>query len=960
MTSTWQMVIRRLAMLAAVSASVAGSLAAAGVAAADHDDVPHAPGDPDRRFELVSPPYKVSGVGAGVPDSPGPEQASGAGSGAYLGERFAVGGHLGAILLDAPFATATDWAFAERVGDQDGWRSRSPVTHAFQESENYRMLQMQAASPAFSTVLWSSNAGELPFFEEMAALDAAGNRPTLVSDWGSPSSPTRWEVVAPTHSSQRIGSVGGVLFPAPAVSADGSHLAVSGAVRGVAGPGDPTLDTVASNAEAAYVVDISAGLSDSFPGAAVRTPAAACTGQDGGPGQSRTRIPVRNADGSLGEAVCAPKAPNRDSRLVSDYGSAFGRFTASTGEIGSSVTNVISRDGSRAFFMAPDVNGLSGFTYPGFSACSTADSGPATKCPAQLYVRQRNDDGEVVTRWISRPEPGRFDGPGQAALLGRAYFEGASADGSKVLFRTDSPLTADDPNGALQTPANPSPGAERGETSWDLYMFELAPGPDGDPGTPDGDPTGAGSKLTRITAGPNGNADCSTQPDAVSVAALRFASQDATRVYFSCSASLGGVADRETGTPAGTQAGTPTTADQTNVYLYDANQTNPADRYTFIARIPRTTFSGGSTNENLTRCASVAAERGASVLSGPTSFQGGAVNCWRGSDDGAFATFWTLGRLTADDPHEFGADASADFYAYDSVSDELTRISAPQGSTDETYPCGSPSAATNCYADPGLVSGVQQSVANPLLGMVSDPAVPAEGRVAFFESASRLVDGDENSVHDVYQWRDGVLSLVSSGASASDGSVYKGNSADGENVYFATRDRLTWQDVDAVLDVYTARIGGGIPAPAPATPCAVLADACHSAVSSPTQPSPESRTPARDGDAVVGVRRRLAIVRPGSRARRRAARTGVLVLGVRVSGPGVVRVGARARIGGRSVRVGGARRRVDKAGRAKVRVRLGGRARRILGRGDVLKLRLTVAQTGALARAAVHLKRGRR
>jgi hypothetical protein len=52
-----------------------------------------------------------------------------------------------------------------------------------------------------------------------------------------------------------------------------------------------------------------------------------------------------------------------------------------------------------------------------------------------------------------------------------------------------------------------------------------------------------------------------------------------------------------------------------------------------------------------------------------------------------------------------------------------------------------------------------------------------------------------------------------------------------------TMDRLTWQDIDAVLDAYTARIGGGVDEPILPPACAVLADACQGAAASPPTPS---------------------------------------------------------------------------------------------------------------------------
>jgi hypothetical protein len=952
-------------------------LPSASVAQTDTSTGP--PGDSSRTYELVSPPYKVAGVGVGLPVSGGgPNQSTGAGSGAYTGERFSVSGQLGALLLDAPFATATDWALAQRVDRSVGWRSHSPVTHAFQATENYRMVQMQEASPDFSTMMWVGNAGDLPFFAEMGALGQVNNESSLVSDWGDPPvSPTRWEPIAPLEASQRVGTTASRVFLTPTISRDGTHLAVSGAVRGVAGAGnfgcrnesgvwievatggpcpDPTVDTLHATAHSAYVDDLSQGLSDAWPGAGVRTPAAACTGADDGPGLPRTRIPARNPDGTLAEEACAPPAADRQSRLVSGYGSAFG--LVSSPSLAGTGPNVVSGDGARTFVMAPDPN-LSAFAYAGAAACTAADSGAATRCPTQLYVRQRNSDGEVVSRWISRPEPGLLDGPLPASLLGAALFEGASADGSKVFFRTNSPLTADDPNGATQTPANPNPATARSATSWDLYMFELAPGPDGDPATPDGDPTGPGSQLTRITGGPAGTSDCGTQPNAAAASAARLISADGSRVYFSCSAPLGGVADRATGTAAGSQGGTPATADQTNVYLYDASKP-PAERYTFVARLPRTTSGGGATSESLTRCASATIHAGASTLEQPQSFSPQAVSCWRGDADGRFVVFWTLGRLTDDDPDEFGADASADIYAYDADADELVRVSRPQGAVDETYLCGTTVASTACYADPGMHATALGPVApNPLLNVAVDSVSGA--RSVFFESAARLMDGDQNSVYDVYGWRDGALSLVSSGAADSDGTTYKGNSRDGQNVYLATRDRLTWQDVDSVLDIYTARVDGGIVKPPDPPVCGVLGHGCQGAGAGEVVSGPPASGGPSEGDAESVVRGRLVIRGLSARARARAARSGVIALRVRSNKAGLVKATGRARIGGKRVRVGSGRKRFAGAGTEVVRVKLSKRAKRMLAAGKRLSVGLSVSQSGARNRAiTVRLERGDR
>lgn len=330
------------------------------------------------------------------------------------------------------------------------------------------------------------------------------------------------------------------------------------------------------------------------------------------------------------------------------------------------------------------------------------------------------------------------------------------------------------------------------------------------------------------------------------------------------------------------------------------------------------------------------------------------ANCVRGTADGEFVTFWTDGQLTADDLDS----ATGDVYGYD-VRDggDLVRISRAQSGDGAPYRCSQETPVADCYGDPGFGHAGREPLA--MLGVVSEPPVAGQ-RTAFFQSRSRLVADDTDDAYDVYQWRDGRLSLISTGASGTDGAFYKGNSADGRNVYFATRDRLSWQDADAVLDVYTARVGGGIPEPVPAPVCAVLAGGCHGGGALPV-PAPTATTaPAARGDA-VSRRHSLAVGRVGAKARRRAARTGRLSIRVRTGRAGVIRVGARARLGRRSVKVASARKRTAKPGVTRVRVRLNRRARKALQRGRTLRVTLRVAQSGARTRTVtVSLKRGKR
>jgi hypothetical protein len=923
-----------------------------------------------RAFELVTPADKVGGQGTGFwPWGLG--HIASAGVAAHTRERFMAVSLYGSVLSnDGAFGLNTDWSAAERMGNTRGWESRPVLSHP-----NYRpggagqVAEISAAADDFSSIFWTSGA-TLAWFPEMGPSNPDPAQPEgwtsfdagMLSNWGGPSSgPTRWELFGPrglradqvAPADEVPDKLWTMAFSDDGSSAFGATTLTNTTrlpgVHGLAGPDDPTLPSNGDlvSGRSIYHADLSGGLADTFAGTGERTLVNVCTGTAG---TDRTVVPAVTG-GVLSEQECAPGNDGRQ-RLISDHGAAY-----SAGD--RIASGAVSRDGSRVFFLAPDP-GATGVPNGTSESCTGAAAG--TLCPPQLYVRQRNLDGSIVTRWISKADDGLF-GEQAASLTGSVRFEGASDDGSTVFFRTNSPLTVDDPNGSgASVPDGVRTGTPHPE-SWDLYGFTLAGG---------ADPTGPGSSLTRISAGPDGQGDCnSSQPalssdlDTDSVGALRFLSEDGKRAYFTCQGVLPAVPGASNGTITA-PGGTPTTTDQTNLYLYDANLLQ-AERWRFVARLPRTTGS-----DSFASCATTGVTRatpfgGGDGLHPQINDNGaGSSNCVSGSGDGGFVTLFTPGALTADDT----ADGVADIYGYDADADELVRVTAPQGGEGAPYPCVGDDPQTgederlrySCHGDGGVDSqvGAGSSHARPTnLGVVVDSGVVG-GRVAFFQSASRLVAGDLDDGYDVYEWRDGELSLLTSGAADSEDALYKGNDRSGRNVYFVTRDALTWQDTDAVADVYTARVGGGVAEPVVAPVCAVLAGGCQApggagSVAFNLGPGPSG------GDVRLRFRTVVSLGRVGRLQRRRAARLGVLRVRVRTNRAGLIRVGARARIGGRSVRVGGARKRVARPGSTVVRLRLSRRARRVLASGRVLRVRVRVAQEGARSRSAtVRLRRGGR
>jgi hypothetical protein len=97
-----------------------------------------------------------------------------------------------------------------------------------------------------------------------------------------------------------------------------------------------------------------------------------------------------------------------------------------------------------------------------------------------------------------------------------------------------------------------------------------------------------------------------------------------------------------------------------------------------------------------------------------------------------------------------------------------------------------------------------------------------EGRL-FFESQDALSPKDTNGhIQDVYEWEPqgvgscekegGCFFLFSSGQSPND-SMFVDSTPSGDDAFFVTRERLVTSDKDEMLDLYDARVGGGIEVP---------------------------------------------------------------------------------------------------------------------------------------------------
>lgn len=124
----------------------------------------------------------------------------------------------------------------------------------------------------------------------------------------------------------------------------------------------------------------------------------------------------------------------------------------------------------------------------------------------------------------------------------------------------------------------------------------------------------------------------------------------------------------------------------------------------------------------------------------------------------------------------------------------------------------------------------------------------------FFMSYTPLVSRDTNGAQDVYEWeapgegrcdeessafRDlngGCIYLISSGESSFESEFWDA-STDGRDVFFTTESSLLSQDPGSI-DLYDARVNGGVAQPA--QPAACEGDACQSPPPAPNDPAPAS------------------------------------------------------------------------------------------------------------------------
>jgi hypothetical protein len=203
--------------------------------------------------------------------------------------------------------------------------------------------------------------------------------------------------------------------------------------------------------------------------------------------------------------------------------------------------------------------------------------------------------------------------------------------------------------------------------------------------------------------------------------------------------------------------------------------------------------------------------------------------------DGRFLVFTSSADLTPGD-----IDDVPQVFEYSAEAETLVRVSIGQnGHGSDQY------GATIVYPE---YIGSQNPA--PQLTSVSD-----DGSLVVFQSSDALTPTALQGLPNVYEYRNGVVSLLSDGQDRTyqlgevPSTALVGMDGSGNDIFFTTADRLVPQDGDTQQDVYDARVDGGFaPLVAPIT---CEGDGCQGALGSAPAFLTNGSTDQAAGEQVV-------------------------------------------------------------------------------------------------------------
>ncbi len=472
---------------------------------------------------------------------------------------------------------------------------------------------------------------------------------------------------------------------------------------------------------------------------------------------------------------------------------------------------------------------------------------------SNLYLR--NNATGATTLAYKTPGTRLFD---QATGLSGGLFLGASADWSHILIRSNTPLTSDS-----------APESE--ENLYDLSGGELHLlnyRPDGSVETafsthtlesyrPYAYPMSADGRRVFLQFGYNGEGGVVMREDDqrsvwISVdqetgepkpGNVLFANRAGTQVYFtSFDALIPGAPSNSIyryDVATGSLTNLTPTAEGGNVRTENVLGASPDGSNVYF--LASGALGDGATPAGFLESNLYALHDGELRFVGRT---GNILPAWQTSPDGRYLGFASFADLTGEKvpsvncPHleaeyENAPGECMDIYVYDSQADTLSCATCDAGPTRHHAMLGGQEAR-----EPSIQQGTEFARA-----MLDDGTV-------FFETASKLVPRDMNGVMDAYSWRAGATSLVSTGTDPNP-SWFATATPDGRNALFLTNQSLVGSDTDNNIDLYDARVDGGLASQwPPGSPPPCQGEGCKSAA--PTAPARLPAGSVTDAGAACG------------------------------------------------------------------------------------------------------------
>jgi hypothetical protein len=397
------------------------------------------------------------------------------------------------------------------------------------------------------------------------------------------------------------------------------------------------------------------------------------------------------------------------------------------------------------------------------AAAGTEEADPEQAHMTELYDRI----GGAATVELSAPaagaQPGDCETAGGVCNAEPAQFWAASADGSDVYFTSKAALTKQSYTGT-----EPSSGSEpRENPGEDLYRYDVD-----------------ARTLSDLTP----DADSGSDPNGASVLGVVGAAEDGSYVYFVAEGPLGGPHTRAI-------SGEP------NLYVWHET-TAGAGTVTFIATLAAPSveeqedIEEGDDGRAFDYRSDVA-----DWTSRPTESQAYVT------PDGKHLAFMSVAPLTNYDNQQAGVEEGHVVYAH-----EVFEYSAESGQL----------VCASCDANGARPLG-SAFIGASLSERVSTPfhqprTLSDDGSRLFFSSPDPLVPGLPGGSVKVFEYEDGGVQPISGNEGGGSG-AFLDASASGGDVFLATREPLVPGDGDELVDVYDARVDGGLPLVPVLTPC---------------------------------------------------------------------------------------------------------------------------------------------